>query len=277
MILPKINVKRVTEVIVKRLKWYVFDYAKMRSGIVGVSGGIDSAVTAFLTARALGVENTYCYILPSDATPQEDLEDALSVIRSIGLPDSNWEIIHIGKIIETFKKALGEMTRKEIGNIMARTRMIILHQRAARNKGLVIGTGDKSELLIGYFTKFGDGGVDLLPIGGLYKTHVRQLAEYLGVPRRIIEKPPSPRLWPGQTAEGEIGLSYEIIDDILYLRFEEWVPEDEIASILKVRKEDVEKIIGMVKRTQHKRLPPEVFHISFRDIGSDWRYPRQWF
>ncbi len=277
MYLPKINVERVTELITMRLRWYVHNFAKMKSGIVGVSGGIDSAVTAFLTSKALGPENTYCYILPSDATPQEDIEDALSVIKKIGLPRENWEKINISNIVEAFKKALGDMPRKQIGNIMARTRMIILHQKAAKHRGLVIGTGDKSELLIGYFTKYGDGGVDILPIGGLYKTHVKQLAEYLGVPERIIKKPPSPRLWPGQTAEGEIGLSYEVIDDILYLRFEEWVPEEEIVNKLKIDREQVRRILGMVKKTQHKRLPPEVFHIGFRDIGSDWRYPREWF
>lgn len=277
MILPKVNVERATELITRRLRWYIFEYAKKKAGIIGVSGGIDSAVTAFLTSRALGKENTFCYILPSSSTPKEDIDDAVSVIERIGVPRNNWEIINISEIVNVFKKTLGKMPRKDLGNIMARVRMIILHQRASKHNGLVIGTGDKSELLIGYFTKFGDGGVDLLPIGGLYKTHVKQLAEYLGVPERIIRKPPSPRLWLGQTAEGEIGLSYEVIDDILYLRFEEWLPEEEIAKKLGLSSEIVNKIIRMVKTTQHKRLPPEIFHIGFRDLGSDWRYPRQWF
>ncbi len=143
--------------------------------------------------------------------------------------------------------------------------------------GLVIGTGDKSELLLGYFTKYGDGGVDVLPIGGLYKTHVRQLAKYLGVPDRIVEKLSSPRLWPGQTAEGELGVNYETIDSVLYYRFEKWLPEEEIAKTLNVPREMADRILNMVEKTQHKRLMPEVFHIGYRDIGSDWRYPRQWF
>jgi len=134
-----------------------------------------------------------------------------------------------------------------------------------------VGTGDKSELLLGYFTKYGDGGVDVLPIGGLYKTPVRQLAKYLGVPKRIIEKPSPPRLWPGQTAEEELGVSYEIIDSILYARFEKWLPEEEIAKTLNISREVVNKILTMVKKTQHKRLPPEVFHTGYRDLGSDWK------
>jgi len=222
----------------------------------------------------------YCYILPSETTPKEDIEDALEVIKRLELSESHYEIIYINDILESFERVLGATTRVERGNIMARMRMIILHQRAYRHNGLVIGTGDKSELLLGYFTKYGDGGVDLLPIGRLYKTHVRQLARYLGVPDRIVRivrKPSSPRLWPGQTAEEELGASYEVIDSILYYRFEKWLPKEEIARRLKISQELIERILTMVKRTQHKRMPPEVFHLGYRDLGSDWRYPRQWF
>lgn len=276
MSLPPINLERVVDYITRKLRWYVLDFAGKSSGIIGVSGGVDSAVTAFLTVRALGPEKVYCYVLPSNATPKEDIEDALEVIKRLKLPKDHWEIIHIENIVKSFEEVLGKLTRIERGNMMARIRMIILHQRAYRHNGLVIGTGDKSELLIGYYTKYGDGGVDILPIGGLYKTHVRQLAYYLGVPERIAKKPSSPRLWPGQTAEGELGVGYDIIDPILYYRFEEWLPEEEIARKLNISENVVRNILERVKRTQHKRLPPEVFHIGYRDLGSDWRYPRQW-
>lgn len=274
--IPPINAERVAEYIARRIRQYIVDYAGKRAGIVGVSGGVDSAVTAYLTVKALGPENTYCYVLPSKATPKIDIEDAYEVIRRLRIPESNTETIWIDGIVQTFEKSLGELTRTERGNLMARVRMIILHQRAYRHNGLVVGTGDKSELLIGYFTKYGDGGVDLLPIGGLYKTHVRQLARYLGVPKRVAEKPSSPALWPGQTAETELGMSYEVIDSILYYRFEVWLPEEEIAEKLGISLETVKAVIDRVKKTQHKRLMPEVFHIGYRDLGSDWRYPRQW-
>jgi len=275
--LPPINAERVADYIARRLRWYVMECAGKEAGVVGVSGGVDSAVTAYLTVKALGPGRVYCYVLPSQATPKEDVEDALEVIKRLKLPKDHWEIIPIDDIVDSFERKLGEMSKVERGNIKARVRMIILHQRAYKHNALVIGTGDKSELLLGYFTKYGDGGVDVLPIGGLYKTHVRQLARYLGVPKRIAEKPSSPRLWPGQTAEGELGVSYEVIDSILYSRFERWLPEEEIARALNVPLEVVNRILRMVKRTQHKRLPPEVFHTGYRDFGSDWRYPRQWF
>nr|WP_245534198.1 NAD+ synthase [Thermofilum pendens] len=275
--LPPINAERVAEYIARRLRWYVREYAGKRAGVVGVSGGVDSAVVAFLTARALGPENTYCYVLPSFATPKEDVEDALRVIEALGLPDGNWEVISVDPILKSFEEVLGEMDRVARGNVMARIRMIILHEKAYAHNALVIGTGDKSELLLGYFTKYGDGGVDVLPIGGLYKTHVRQLARYLGVPERIVEKPSSPRLWPGQTAEGELGAPYELVDSVLYLRFEKWLPEERIAEELGVEVGVVKRILEMVKRSQHKRMMPEVFHVGQRDLGSDWRYPRQWF
>ena len=233
-VLPPINAKRVADYIVRRLRWYVREYAGKRAGVVGVSGGVDSGVTAALTVRALEPENTYCYVLPSFATPKEDVEDALELIRMLRVPDTNYEVIDIDPIVRIFEEKLGEMDKVERGNVMARVRMIIPHQRAYRNNALVIGTGDKSELLLGYFTKYGDGGVDVLPIGGLYKTHVRQLAVHLGL-------------------------------------------SEKIAEILGVDTGVVEMVIGRVKRSQHKRLMPEVFHVGFRDLGSDWRYPREWF
>lgn len=274
--IARIDCGKVVDYITRRLRWYVFDYARRRSGILGLSGGIDSSVVAYLTVKALGNERTCIYLLPTGVTPQIDIEDAMKVIESLNIPDKNWEIINIDKIIEEFEGIVGKASDLERGNIAARTRMIILHNKASVHKGLVIGTGDKSEMLMGYFTKYGDAGVDILPIGGLYKTHVRQVAAYLGVPERIIKKPPSPNLWPGQTAEGELGIEYETLDTILYLRFDRWLNEEEISKTSGISREVITKVLSRVKITQHKRHLPEVFKVGHRDIGSDWRYPREW-
>lgn len=276
MQLPPIDPERITDYITKRLKWYVLEYAQAKAGVIGVSGGIDSATTAFLGARALAPKRLLCYVLPGSATKQEDIDDAVEVIRRLRVPKGNSEIIRISDIVRKFKERLGNLSKVEEGNLTARVRMAILHQKAWKNRAILIGTGDKSELTIGYFTKYGDGGVDLLPLGGLYKTYVKQLAAYLGVPEKIVRKPPTPALWDGQTAEGELGINYDTLDKILYLRFEEWLDQKQVQERAGVDARTVERIMTMVKVTQHKRLPPEVFKIGFRDFGSDWRYPRQW-
>lgn len=276
MSLPELDSERVSEYIIKRLKWYVLEYAHAKAGVLGVSGGIDSATTAFLTVKALGRTKLFCYVLPGRATKQEDVDDALDLVKRLRVLNGHYELLPVGDIVHRLKEKLGRLSKVEEGNLTARVRMAILHQRAWRERAVVIGTGDKSELMLGYFTKYGDGGVDLLPIGGLYKTYVRQLARYLGVPERIIHKPPTPALWDGQTAEGELGIDYDTLDKILYLRFEDWLNPTEITKRLGISKEKVDRIMTMVRVTQHKRLPPEVFKIGFRDLGSDWRYPRQW-
>jgi NAD+ synthase len=274
--IPRIDCGKVMEYITGRLRWYVLDYACRGSGVIGLSGGVDSSVVTYLATKALGVERVHIYLLPTSVTSQIDTEDAMKVIESLKIPDGNWEAINIDGLSEAFEGLLGKFENLEKGNIMARTRMIILHSKAAIHKGLVLGTGDKSEMLIGYFTKFGDAGVDIMPIAGLYKTHVRQMAKYLGVPERIIWKPPSPNLWPGQTAEGELGIDYETLDTILYMRFDKWLSEEQISSTTGVPREVIDRVLTRVKLTQHKRHLPEVFKVGYRDIGSDWRYPREW-
>lgn len=272
----EIDAESVAEYLSMRLRYYVLEVAGRRGGVIGVSGGIDSATAAYLAARALGPENLFCYILPTSATTSRDIQLAKTVIEKLRIPRENYELIDIDDIVKTFAERLRVDSPLIVGNIAARARMIILHAMAAKHNCLVIGTSDKSELTIGYFTKYGDAGVDVMPIADLYKTQVRQLARYLGVPEEIIVKPPSPALWPGQTAEAELGISYELLDSILYLRFDSWLNDDEVASRLGISKDVVERVLKMVKQTQHKRQLPEIFRLSTRSHGSDWRYPREW-
>ncbi|BAB67262.1 NH(3)-dependent NAD(+) synthetase [Sulfurisphaera tokodaii str. 7] len=263
---------QVTDYIVRRIREYI-EESKKEGGIIGLSGGIDSSVTTILLSRA--TNNFYILLMPTSSTPQKDIEDAMKIIKIVN-GENKYSYINIDEIINEFSSIVNISDKIVIGNIKARVRMTLLYAFAQKMNYLVIGTGDKSEIMLGYFTKYGDGGVDVLPIGDLYKTQVRMLGNYLGVPEEIVKKPPSPALWEGQTAEGEIGLDYETIDSILYLKFEEMREPEEIAEMTKTSYDKVIKIINMVKTSQHKRLPPEIFRLSGRAINSDWRYPRQW-
>ncbi|ALU11835.1 NAD+ synthetase [Ignicoccus islandicus DSM 13165] len=237
-----------------------FAKANKETAVVGVSGGVDSATVLALTVKALGPERVHAMILPSSATPPKDVEDAKELVASFGV--KSWELIVIDPILDSFERTLGRMSKVAKGNTMARIRMASLYVRAYELKGLVVGTGDKSELLLGYFTKYGDGGVDLLPIGDLYKTWVRQLALHLGVPEEIAMKPSSPRLWPGHLAEEEIGLSYRKVDEILYSLVDLGMTPDEILEKKVASLEELEKVIGMMKTNMHKLLPPPIPKVS---------------
>ncbi len=257
--------------LVKRISEYIETSGK-NGGIVGLSGGIDSSVVLKLLSEA--THNVYVLMMPSESTPPQDMDDSMKVLEVVGnLP---YSVIKIDEIVKSFASAVDSRNNLVIGNIKARVRMTLLYAFAQKLNYLVIGTGDKSEILLGYFTKYGDGGVDVLPIGDLYKTQVRKLGSYLGLPRNVIEKPSSPALWEGQTAEGEIGLSYDIIDRILYLTFEKLVQPERVAEMVGVTPEKIERVLTLVKRNEHKRKMPEIFKISGRTVGSDWRYPRAW-
>jgi len=267
-----LDFSEVTSYLTRRIKEYIEENGK-EGGIMGLSGGIDSSVTAILLSKA--TKNFHILLMPSSSTTKKDMEDAMRIIKMINAEDK-YTLINIDNITQEFTNLVKTSDKIIVGNIKARVRMILLYAFAQKMNYLVVGTGDKSEIMLGYFTKYGDGGVDILPIGDLYKTQVRMLGKYLGVPEDIVNKPPSPALWEGQTAEGEIGLDYETIDSILYLRFEEMREIEEISEMTKTDISKVQRIINMVKTSQHKRLPPEIFRLSGRAVNSDWRYPRQW-
>jgi len=208
--------------------------------VVGMSGGLDSSVTAALCSKALGGKRTLGFCLPEAET-----------------------------------KTLGSIRDAEevpYGNMKARLRAMILYYYANTSKGLVVGTGDKSEIMLGYFTKYGDGACDIQPIADLYKSAVRDLARHLGLPHRIFSKPSSPELWPGQIAEDELGLPYSKLDLILW-RLERWMPPQDISEELRIPLRTVEKIRKRWLQSEHKRRPPLSIKLGFRTAGQDLRIP----
>jgi NAD+ synthase len=238
---------------------------------VGLSGGLDSSVIATLAVKALGKDNVYGYILPEHGvTPEEDIEDALKLARFLEIKN---ELIEITPIVEAIANRVPRLLEKDFngkliapvayGNVKARVRMIILYANAnLLGKAQVLGTGNKSELLLGYCTKYGDHGVDLLPIGDLYKSQVSYLAEKIGLFERIWTKAPAPRLLKDQTAEGEIGVGYDVIDRVLYCRVEKRYDEDKIVRELGVPREIVGKLCNMIIQSRHKREPPPVCKVG---------------
>lgn len=239
---------------------FIDDYVK-RNGIkcvvLGVSGGIDSAVCAYLLAK-LNIRKIFVVMPMKGITPVEDIKDAKEISRILKVEPI---YIEINPVVEKFKEILDldkEQDKKTIGNLTARIRMSLLYAVANKNHGVVCGTGDKSEILIGYFTKHGDGGCDIMPIADLYKTQVKILARHLGVPERIIAKKSSPRLWKDQKASDEIGMDYEEIDKILFL-MEKGMKDDEISKETGIPIKNVRKIFEMNKTSQHKRELPARF------------------
>jgi len=229
----------------RKIEKFIKDKVGNRKAVLGLSGGLDSSLVLKLCEETLGKDKVIGVMLPAGCNSSEDLEDAKRYAEELGV---KYHVKNIDSIVEKFLDEFDFVKEKiPVGNVIARTRMVALYSYANEYNGMVVGTTNKTEMMIGYFTKYGDGGADLEPIGDLYKTHVRSLARYMKVLEKIIKKPPSAGLWEGQTDEGEIGMDYGTLDNILYslenhLSYaEEW---------------QAKKIEKMVRSSSHKRELP---------------------
>lgn len=243
-----------------------------RNGILGLSGGLDSSVCAALAVRALGPRRVIGLIMPCGEGFPEEIADAKDVARRLGL---RTRTIDIAPQIEAYFAVRPASNRLLKGNKMARERMSILYDYSAREKALILGTSNKTELLIGYGTLHGDLASAVNPLGDLYKTQVRALAAHLGLPKRIIAKAPTAALWAGQTDEKELGMSYEELDRILYALVDERRSREEaVASGLPAAA--VDRVAALIRKSEFKRKMPQIAKLSTRTVGLDFLYPYDW-
>jgi len=240
--------------------------------VVGLSGGIDSALSCVLAAQALGPENVLAVRMPYKASSRDSLDHAQLLIDQLGVQSKT---IEITDMVEPLIHLDPEMSKVRKGNLMARARMIVLYDQSEAFKGLVVGTSNKTEILLGYSTMFGDSASALNPIGDLYKTQVRQLSRALNVPAPIVDKPPSADLWAGQTDETELGFTYEEVDRLLYLLIDQrYMPQEAVEAGFDEKFVDL--VVSRVRRFQFKRMLPPIAKISNRTIGYDFLYLRDW-
>ncbi len=249
-----------------------FYKAGFEKAVIGISGGVDSALSTFLAVKALGKENVVGVSMPYRTSSKESIEDARLVADTLEI---EFLEIDITPQVDAYYSLFPDADNTRRGNKMARERMSILYDIAHWKNALVLGTSNKSELLIGYSTRWGDAAHDINPLGDLYKTQVWQLARFMGIPERIVKKKPSADLWPGQTDESEIGLTYRLLDQILFAYVDLRFRKEEIVS-LGFDRQIVDRVLEMVRHSQYKRKLPIVCKIAQRTVDKDFLYLRDW-
>lgn len=246
--------------------------AGFKKGILGLSGGVDSAVCAYLAAEALGKENVRGVLMPYRSSSPRSRSDAEEVAKILGIQT---EQVDISGMVDAYLNIAGPVDKVRAGNIMARQRMIVLYDLSQRDRALVFGTSNKTEILLGYGTLFGDLASAINPLGDLYKTQIWQLAEALGVPRAIIDKKPSADLWEGQTDEGEFGFTYANVDRLLYFMIDERRNDRQLIG-LGFDAAFIARVKTMIRKNQFKRRPPVIAKVSNRTVNVEFRYARDW-
>jgi NAD+ synthase len=245
--------------------------AGFEKAVLGLSGGIDSALVAYLVAEAIGPERLLCVSMPYRTSSASSRTDAASVVGALG---PSFEAVDISPMVDGYFASDPDASSLRRGNLMARMRMAVLYDRSVTWRGLVVGTGNKTESLIGYTTLFGDSACAFNPIGDLYKSQVRQLAAAIGVPEAIIRKAPSADLWPGQTDEAEAGFSYPELDRLLFWRIDMRRSVEEVVA-KGFERAMVERVDRMVAGAEFKRQVPPIAKLGPRTAGVDYLYPRR--
>jgi NAD+ synthase len=272
---PIVNLTINAELVAEILRRFIrneITRAGFNKAVLGLSGGVDSSTVAFLAAQALGPENVLAVVMPYKTSSEASLRDARLVVEITGIRSLQ---ISITEQIDAYFQRFPDASQMRRANKCARERMTILYDQSAAFNGLVLGTSNKSELLLGYGTQYGDLASAINPVGDLYKTQLRQLAAHLGVPEPILQKPPTGDLWVGQTDEGELGFTYAEVDRLLFLMVDRrWRRAELIRAGF--APEFVDRVATLIRRNHYKRRMPIIAKLSHRTVDRDFRYARDW-
>jgi NAD+ synthase len=267
----RINPELVTEILTRFIHIEI-RRAGFQRAVVGLSGGIDSSVVTYLCAKSLGPDNVMAVTMPYKTSSDATRNDSQAVIKSLGIHTID---IPITPQIDAYYAAFPDAPQMRLANKCARERMTVLYDQSAAFNALVAGTSNKSELLLGYGTQFGDMASAINPIGDLYKTQLYQLAAYLGVPEPILHKEPTGDLWAGQTDEGELGFSYNEVDRLLVLLVDQRMGKEELIRA-GFTAEFIDRVTNLIRRNHYKRRMPVIAKLSHRTMDRDFRYARDW-